>query len=67
MKIFINNKEHEVQEGTSLTTLINGIENLPESGYAIAVNSDVIPASEREAYIMQPDDKVMIIRAFYGG
>ena len=36
-------------------------------GIAIAVNDTVIPRNEWAAYVLQPQDKVFVIRATQGG
>ncbi|MEF9923472.1 MAG: sulfur carrier protein ThiS [Muribaculaceae bacterium] len=67
MNITINNNEREFNDGISLTEVIASIENMPTQGYAVAVNNEVVKADERDAYTLKNGDKVMIIRAFYGG
>ncbi len=67
MKIFINNKETEIKDSQkSLDEIISEIKNLP-SLYAVALNDKVVSAQDRSTTILRDGDKIMIIKAFYGG
>lgn len=67
MKIFINNKETETGDKYLLKDILASLDNIPASGFAVALNGDVVPASKWNETIISENDKVTIIRAFYGG
>lgn len=66
MKVKINSKEIELADGTSLAEALAGCEIQPQ-GIATAVNGKVIPAADRETYLLAAGDTVTVIKAFYGG
>ncbi len=67
MKIFINNKETEVAGRISLKEVLASLDNIPESGFAVAINGDVVPASKWKETMVSENDSITLIRAFYGG
>ncbi len=66
MKVTINSKTVEVHEGASLSEALRAA-NLVGKGVATAVNGEVVPAGDRESYILNPEDNILLIKAFYGG
>lgn len=66
MKISVNDKDFEIDENASIQMLITKT-NSPQSGIAVAVNNSVIPKSEWDEYILQPNDNILIIKAAQGG
>lgn len=67
MKIFINNKETETDEHNSLKAVLSSLDNIPASGFAVALNGDVVPAPKWGEITISENDRITIIRAFYGG
>lgn len=66
MKIIINNNEVEVDTDTSLESLIEShIQST--NGIAVAVNEKVIKKEGWTDYILKGNDKILIIKAAYGG
>jgi len=67
MEIFINNVKTNVEENTSLTSVvaINSGENT--KGIAVAVNENVVPKTEWNSTFLQQNDTVIIIKATQGG
>jgi sulfur carrier protein len=67
MVVFINNKKKELQNQTTLQSLVFGLKLESSKGIAIAVNQEVIPKVNWDKYQVQENDKIMIIRATQGG
>jgi sulfur carrier protein len=67
MVVFINNKKKELQNQTTLQSLVFGLKLESSKGIAIAVNQEVIPKANWDKYQVQENDKVTIIRATQGG
>ncbi len=66
MKIRLNSKEIEVQNGLTVEKLKNELA-LPTSGIAIAVNGKIVLAGEQAEFHINENDDVIIIGAAYGG
>ena len=66
IKIIVNNKPMEVQEGISLLAFAN-FKNLPEKGVAIALNNNMVHRSEWESTVLKDNDDVIVIKADCGG
>ena len=67
MEIIIDKQFHHVHDNCSLRQLIETLSALPPKGIAIAVNESVVPKSEWDTFLLQPQDKVLLIRATQGG
>lgn len=68
MTIYINNKEYNIEDNASIGKALKQVEsNIPSSGIAIALNNDVIPASQWDSKKLSHGDRLTIITAFYGG
>jgi len=67
MVVFINNEKKELQNQTTLQSLLTGLKLESSKGIAIAVNQEVIPKVNWENHHVQENDKVTIIRATQGG
>lgn len=66
MNVTINDVPLTLPEGATLADALAG-RNLPASGVATAVNGSVVPAASRAGHILASGDKIVIIKAFYGG
>ena len=70
MKIILNNKETDVDEGGTVATLAKTI-GIPMEGLtrgvAIAVNNQMIPRAFWEEQKLSEGDNVVVIRAACGG
>jgi sulfur carrier protein len=67
MNVYINSKEHELQSEARIPDALEILNLTAAKGIAIAINNSVVPRSEWEGYILQPGDKVTLIRATQGG
>lgn len=66
MKIVVNNKEMEIQTGSSIKKLSLELQ-LAEKGVAVAVNNKMIPRAEWERFVLKEADSVIVIKAACGG
>lgn len=66
MKVFINNKEVEIAEYSTINRLTQSLQ-LPDKGVAIAVNNKMIPKTEWDNFTLQEHDSIVIIKAVCGG
>ncbi len=68
MQVFVNSKQYLLPQ--SVTYLADALTNFGITepiGIAIAINNTVIPKTEWQQYLLQADDKIMIIKATQGG
>ncbi|MDR1723320.1 MAG: sulfur carrier protein ThiS [Tannerella sp.] len=66
MKIFLNDKEYDVEEGADIERFISKI-GVTSDGVAIAIDYTVIPRSQWKETILEEGASLMMIRAFSGG
>ena len=66
MKVYINNKEFELENNSTLMLLLEQ-SNLVIPGIAVAVNSSVIQKTKWNECILNDNDKITIIKAACGG
>lgn len=66
MKIYLNEKEYEVTEGTVLSALPE-VCGLPGAGIAFAIDNSVVPKKDWENTQLSDGDKVIVIKAVAGG
>ena len=71
MKVYLNNREFELENNSTLQCLLeqSGIINpsIMKLGIAAAVNNYVIPKAQWNAYFLNDNDKITIINAVCGG
>lgn len=66
MDITINDKTISVAESATLQQVLEA-EGINPTGIATAVNNDVISRDKRSSHVLNPGDRIIIIKAFYGG
>lgn len=66
MKLFVNSKETDLPENSSIRELADRL-RLPEKGVAVAVNNQMIPRNEWENHMLQENDRITVIKAACGG
>lgn len=66
MTIRLNDKDYEVEDGTSLASFIESIGIKPQ-GIAIAVDYQVVPKTQWEEIILYDKMELMLIHAVSGG
>ena len=67
MDIYINSKQQELPGNARITDALTTLNIVSQKGIAIAVNNNVIPRQEWDTYILQPEDKMTLIKATQGG
>ncbi|MFY0678252.1 MAG: sulfur carrier protein ThiS [Neptuniibacter sp.] len=66
MQIQVNGEMLQLQDGTTLTGLIEELE-LGEKRIAIELNLEIIPRSEHVSTVLNDADRVEIVHAIGGG
>ena len=66
MKIYINQKEIETQDSISIKELLD-MQQISIEGTAIAIDNKLVPKNEWNDRILTEGNKIMIIRATFGG
>lgn len=67
MKIEVNSVAIEFPVDTlNIGELLKHMD-IPDAGIAVAVNNNIVKASERKTYNLKEGDKIIIIKAAYGG
>ena len=67
MNVFVNDKETEVKINSTINSILKDLKLSDNKGIAIAVNNHVIKKDDWDDYILNENDKVLIIRASMGG
>lgn len=66
MQVYLNQKETEVPEGTTVKGLLDR-QQIAAEGTAIAIDNKLVPKSEWDNRTLTPGDKITLIRATFGG
>ena len=66
MKIYLNQKEIEVQDNISVKELLD-MQQIAIEGTAIAIDNKLVPKNEWNDRILTDGNKITIIRATFGG
>jgi thiamine biosynthesis protein ThiS len=66
MQILLNGEERQVAEDLNLSALIQELD-LGDKRIAIEVNEELVPRSTFDGYLLQPGDRIEIVRAIGGG
>ena len=67
MEITFKNQTQQIKEQSSVQIIINDLIGEKQKGIAVAVNETVVPKAKWNIYLLQPDDKVLVIKATQGG
>ena len=67
MEITFNNHLQQIKEQSSVRIIINDLIGEKQKGIAVAVNETVVPKTNWDSYLLQPNDKVLVIKATQGG
>lgn len=66
MKVYINDVALELANNTSLLDALK-LRGIATDGIAVAINGAVLPRNAYPETILTDGDKLLIIKAFYGG
>lgn len=67
MKIFVNDDLHEIPAESSLHSFLTKIGMSELSGWAIALNEEVIPSDHIKDKILFEGDRLLFVQATQGG
>ena len=67
MKVFVNDDTKEIPAGSSLHSLLNDIGMNEFSGWAIALNEEVVPFAEIKQKSLNEGDRLILVQATQGG
>lgn len=67
MKVYVNNTEHNVPAGTTVSGLLECMEIRNLKGTALAVNGEIIPGDQWQHTEVNDQDRVLMIEAVQGG
>jgi thiamine biosynthesis protein ThiS len=67
MKVFVNDDSKEIPAGSSLHSLLNDIGMKEFSGWAIALNEEVVPFDEIKEKSLNEGDRLILVQATQGG
>jgi len=67
MEISINQQRTEIPERFSVEQLLSFLFADSKKGIAIAINQAIIPKTEWPIHILNPEDKITLIKATQGG
>ena len=67
MEISINQQRTEIPERSSIEELLSSLFADSSKGIAIAINQAIIPKKEWPLHILNPNDKITLIKATQGG
>ena len=66
MTVVVNGKPRDVNEGTTLAALLEGME-IPERGVAVAVDAEVVPRGAWATTTLGDGANVEVVTAIQGG
>mgnify|MGYP003646704433 CR=1 FL=1 len=67
IEVLFNNEATQITEGSTLQSILESRKLSTKNGIAVAINASVIPRGEWENYVLQQNDKLMVISATAGG
>jgi len=67
MEITVNDQRKEIPENYSVQQLLSGIFPDTSKGIAVAINQSVVAKNQWTSHILQPNDRITVIKATQGG
>lgn len=67
LKLFINNETHTFDNVQKLSEVLHHLKIENSNGIAVAVNDTVIPKSQWNSFLLNDNDKILLIKATQGG
>ena len=67
MEISINQQRTEIPDNASVEKLVSTFFSNSTKGIAVAINQTIVPKSEWQVRLLNPDDKVTLVKATQGG
>lgn len=67
MKLIVNASPQEIPDKSTLNSLMLQLQLGQQRGIAVAVNSEVVPYTKWNEFVLQENDMVLMIRPSQGG
>ena len=67
MKIYLNDDLKIIEEGLSLALFLENLEMHDLSGWAVAINEEIVPTEKLSEISLNEDDRIILIQATQGG
>ena len=67
MKIYLNDDLKTIEEGLSLALFLENLEMHDLSGWAVAVNEEIVPTEKLSEISLNEDDRIILVQATQGG
>ena len=67
MKIYLNDDLKIIEEGLSLALFLENLEMHDLSGWAVAVNEEIVPTEKLSEISLKEDDRIILVQATQGG
>lgn len=67
MKVFINDVEHQVEEGMTVRQLLEALNLIDLRGWAVAINEQIVQRDLFADFVLSPKDRIILLQATQGG
>ena len=67
MKIYLNDDLKIIEEGLSLAMFLENLEMHDLSGWAFAINEEIVPTETLSEISLNEDDRIILVQATQGG
>jgi len=67
MKIYVNDDLKTIEEGLSLALFLENLEMYDLSGWAVAINEEIVPTENLSEISLSEDDRIILVQATQGG
>ena len=67
MKVFINDVEHQVEEGVTVRQLLEALNLIDLRGWAVAINEQIVQRDLFADFVLSPKDRILLLQATQGG
>ena len=67
MKVFINDVEHQVEEGVTVRQLLEALNLIDLRGWAVAINEKIVQRDLFADFVLSPKDRILLLQATQGG
>ena len=67
MKVFINDVEHQVEEGGTVRQLLEALNLIDLRGWAVAINEQIVQRDLFADFVLSPKDRIILLQATQGG
>ena len=67
MKIYVNDDLKTIEEGLSLALFLENLEMHDLSGWAVAINEEIVPTEKLSEISLNEDDRIILVQATQGG